>query len=69
MPFKVVRVCTVSVSPFLCVSENMVASQHTHVAVGPCARNKVEPLKERKFRYCGGVCGSVCLHFHCGAAF
>uniref|UniRef100_A0A8C2P493 Mitotic checkpoint serine/threonine-protein kinase BUB1 n=1 Tax=Capra hircus TaxID=9925 RepID=A0A8C2P493_CAPHI len=29
--------------------ENMVASQHTHVAVGPCARNKVEPLKERKF--------------------
>ncbi|XP_069440067.1 mitotic checkpoint serine/threonine-protein kinase BUB1 isoform X1 [Ovis canadensis] len=29
--------------------ENMVANQHTHVAVDPCARNKVEPLKERRF--------------------
>ena len=27
----------------------MVANQHTHVALDSCERNKVEPLKERKF--------------------
>ncbi|KAF4016092.1 hypothetical protein G4228_007620 [Cervus hanglu yarkandensis] len=29
--------------------ENMVANQHTHVALDSCERSKVEPLKERKF--------------------
>uniref|UniRef100_A0A8C6C728 BUB1 mitotic checkpoint serine/threonine kinase n=1 Tax=Monodon monoceros TaxID=40151 RepID=A0A8C6C728_MONMO len=29
--------------------ENVVAEQHTHVALNSCERNKMEPLKERKF--------------------
>lgn len=45
--------CIISISNFLCISENVVAKQYTHMTLDSCERNLVETSKERKFRYCG----------------
>lgn len=54
---------------FLYISENVVAKQCTRVTLDACEENMVEPLKDRKFRYCEGVRGSATHHFHSCFAF